>query len=367
MNLWAIFLTGLTSGGLSCLAMQGGLLTSIIANQKEDEHESLNNDRDLRKKKRREAHVKSLEKKNFSLASFDVLDLVPVLLFLFAKFVSHTLLGFLLGALGATLTLSLNVRLAFQIFTALFMFATAMNLLDVHPIFRYVVISPPNFLQKLVRNQSKSKAYFAPAILGFFTIFVPCGITQAMEVLAINTGSPIQGALIMGTFVLGTSPLFAIIGVATAKLSEGWYKAFTKVAAGVLILMSLYFINGVLIVRGAPSISIPQHLSTETIQVNTNDEYGMSVNTDIQQVTINVVANGYSPNYVKVEKGKPVSLTLQSKDTYTCALSFIFNEFNIRTFLASTDRQTFTFTPTQKGTFPFSCSMGMYRGVMEVI
>ena len=39
MNLWLIFLTGLTTGGLSCLAVQGGFLASIIANQKEKELE----------------------------------------------------------------------------------------------------------------------------------------------------------------------------------------------------------------------------------------------------------------------------------------------------------------------------------------
>ena len=41
MNLWIIFLTGLTTGGLACLAVQGGLLTSVIANQKEQELEAL--------------------------------------------------------------------------------------------------------------------------------------------------------------------------------------------------------------------------------------------------------------------------------------------------------------------------------------
>jgi len=41
MNLWIIFLTGLTTGGLSCLAVQGGLLTSIIANQKEGESDEV--------------------------------------------------------------------------------------------------------------------------------------------------------------------------------------------------------------------------------------------------------------------------------------------------------------------------------------
>ena len=31
MNLWAVFLTGLTVGGLSCMAVQGGFLASVIS------------------------------------------------------------------------------------------------------------------------------------------------------------------------------------------------------------------------------------------------------------------------------------------------------------------------------------------------
>lgn len=40
MNLWVIFLTGLTVGGLTCLAVQGGLLASVIA-AKESEGEKV--------------------------------------------------------------------------------------------------------------------------------------------------------------------------------------------------------------------------------------------------------------------------------------------------------------------------------------
>ena len=45
MNLLLIFLTGLTTGGLSCLAMQGGLLASVIANQKDQEHDHIKNNK----------------------------------------------------------------------------------------------------------------------------------------------------------------------------------------------------------------------------------------------------------------------------------------------------------------------------------
>lgn len=346
MDLLFIFFTGLTTGGLSCLAVQGGLLASVIANQKDQEREDLETAED---------------RSRFRLGSFDALDWMPVAMFLSSKLVAHTILGFLLGVLGSAITLSVEMRLVFQAFTGLFMFATAMNLLDVHPIFRFVAFQPPRFIQRLVRNSSKSKALFAPAVLGFMTIFIPCGVTQAMEVLAINTGNPIMGAAIMFAFVLGTMPLFAILGVATAKLSEGWYQLFTKVASLVLIGMALYSINGVLVVLDSPFTyqNIMNRPASDAQQIQRRN--------GVQDVTIQVENYGYSPDYIQVQAGVPVRFTLESDDTYSCALDFVFREFGIRTFLESTDSQSFTFTPEQRGSYTFACSMGMYNGTMEVL
>jgi len=338
MNLFIIFLTGLTTGGLSCLAMQGGLLTGVIANQKNQE--------------------------------LDQKDWLPVAMFLGTKLISYTVLGFLLGWLGSVMTLSLGLRLTFQAFTALFMFATAMNLLNVHPIFRFVVFQPPKFIQKMVRNSSKSQALFAPAILGLMTIFIPCGVTQAMEVLAINSGNPISGALIMFAFVLGTTPLFAILGIATAKLSEGWYSKFTKFAAFILVAMAIYSFNGVMIVMNSP-ITLQKLVRPVTAIFSENRSSDsspiISSKNGIQKVTINVYNQGYSPKYVKVKAGVPVELTLQSQDTYSCALAFVLKEFGINTFLKATDKQTFSFIPKQTGKYTYTCSMGMYTGTLEVI
>lgn len=36
MNLWTIFLTGLFTGGLTCLAVQGGLLAATLAQREEE-------------------------------------------------------------------------------------------------------------------------------------------------------------------------------------------------------------------------------------------------------------------------------------------------------------------------------------------
>jgi hypothetical protein len=83
MNLWFVFLTGLTSGGVTCAAMQGGILASTIANQKRAEGKKVESDA--------------------APNSFDVGDWGPVSAFLSAKLIIHVILGFFLGWLGPLL------------------------------------------------------------------------------------------------------------------------------------------------------------------------------------------------------------------------------------------------------------------------
>ena len=180
MNLWLIFLTGLTSGGVTCAAMQGGLLASVIANLKVTSDSSQIDP------------AKAGKQPQDSGLGRD--DIAPVSAFLGAKLLSHIILGALLGAVGSMVELSLTAKLYFQGFAALFMLATALNLLDVHPIFRYLSFQPPKWAYRLMKNNEKNANLFAPSILGFLTVFIPCGVTQAMAVVALSSSSMIQGA-----------------------------------------------------------------------------------------------------------------------------------------------------------------------------
>ena len=80
-----------------------------------------------------------------------------------------------------------------------------------------------------------------------------------------------------------------------------------------------------------------------------------------------MVNNGYIPRSFKVKAGVPVELNLESNGVYSCAAAFTMRQFGVREFLQPTDKRTVAFTPKDKGRFVYSCSMGMYTGVMEVI
>jgi len=344
MDITSIFITGLFAGGLTCLAVQGGLLASSIAQQEQD---TLAQD------------AKSTH------------HLVPVLTFLFTRLIAYTIVGFLLGSLGSVAKLSLTTRIILQFAAAVFMIGTALNLLRVHPIFRYFIIQPPKFLARIVRNQSKSKSIFGPALLGALTILIPCGATQAMMAYAVTTGSGISGTITMFIFILGTSPLFFILGVVMKKLGGSLSNTFNKFAATAIIVVALYNINGAMALSGS-------NVTFESVYKSINCTISFCENSDVKGVDTNIVnaatiyltRSGYTndPRVINVKAGSTVKLTLINQNGAGCIQAFTIPKLGIeRTVrLGTTEEIEFT-APNKPGILAFMCSMGMYRGSINVL
>ena len=85
-----------------------------------------------------------------------------------------------------------------------------------------------------------------------------------------------------------------------------------------------------------------------------------------QVIRMDQVAHGYSPNKFVIKKGIPVVWKINSKDSYTCAAYFSVPALGINSPL-KTGENVFEFTPEDAGNINFSCGMGMYRGVINVI
>ncbi|MCJ7531748.1 MAG: sulfite exporter TauE/SafE family protein, partial [Anaerolineales bacterium] len=186
IQIMVAFITGLTTGGLSCLAVQGGLLASSLAHQLELDIQSM------------PAPARGKKNRTKAPATFKPHIAQPILLFLAAKITAYTALGFLLGALGSVLQLTPLTRAILQIGIGIFMLGTALRMLNVHPIFRYFAFEPPAGVTRYIRKLSKKGAdNLTPLFLGGLTLFIPCGVTQAMMAVAIGTANPLMGAAIM--------------------------------------------------------------------------------------------------------------------------------------------------------------------------
>lgn len=373
-SLEVIFLTGLTAGGLSCLAVQGGLLATTVA------HQATQADA---------AHPQGSG------------HLTATVLFLGAKLVAYTLLGALLGSLGAVVSLSPTARGWLQILIALLMIGVALQTFEVHPVFRRFLIQPPKAVQRYIRRLSKRGDAVTPLALGALTVFIPCGVTQAMALLAVSAGSPLQGALIMFAFVLGTSPLFFVLGLLTTRLTQAWQGAFRTLSAVAIVVMALSSAIGGVRLLGytvgypmSPAPSAAQATTNPVPEAGTSDappssegdsaasdtwiaqaegraptQAGMAVMgaDGFQEITIAATDWGYEPTRLKVRAGTPTRLTLVTENNYSCARNFVIPDLQVDLILPETGKEKVEFLPERPGAIAFTCGMGMYQGVIEVV
>ncbi len=345
------FVTGLTTGGLSCLAVQGGLLASSLAHQIEQDY--------VEQAAYRKTHTRS--KSQVPVRSSSAL---PIFLFLIAKLVAYTLLGALLGLLGSYLTLSPTVRAFLMIAIGIFMVGNALRMFNIHPIFRYFSIEPPKLITRYIRRTAKGTDTFTPIFLGALTVFIPCGVTQAMMAAALGTGSIVIGAALMFAFILGTSPVFFVVAYLTTELGAGLEKFFMRFVAVVVLILGLVTMNGGLNVLGSP-------LSLQNLTGGLRPSNSQSVSeAELAQpiaangiLLLQVENDGYFPHTLKASAGKDITLNLVTNKTYSCSRDFVIPALGFYQLLPDTGTVQVSVPAQEKGsTLYFTCSMGMYTG-----
>lgn len=290
---------------------------------------------------------------------------LPVSAFLGAKLLTYTFVGFLLGWLGSAVVLSPTAKLWLQTFAALFMILTGLRLFWPQ-LLPWLTITPPASVRRFIRQRARSQALIAPAILGALTVFIPCGTTQSMEVNAIATGSPLQGAVLMAAFTLSTAPLFFLIGVA-AKGTAIFQRRLTAAAAIVVISLGLYTFNGVLVAIGS-NFSFQHQVAAARYLLSGDTEVITTSNAPIlAQQTIQVNPIGYEPNYLRVPVGEPVTLTLKTTENTGCTSVFRIPKFKLEKTLPASGETVVTATFDEPGQYSFTCGMGMFTGTIEAV
>ncbi len=357
-SLLLAFITGLTTGGLSCLAVQGGLLAGSLARQIEQDLLA--------------APAKPVRGKKPAAATRPrIQTALPIVLFLLAKLVAYTLFGALLGLAGSYLTLSPVSRAVLMIAIGVFMVGNALRMLNVHPIFRFFVIEPPRFITRTIRRTAKRETdVVTPLFLGALTVLIPCGVTQAMMAAALGTGSAAMGAALMFAFTLGTSPVFFLVAYLATQIGKRLESYFMRFVAVVVLVLGLVTLDSGLNLLGSPVSFANLTRSLRPAAVVAPTPAAVEVQTPpaaapgaAAVIELSVVNDGYRPEVLYAPANREVALDLVTNKTYSCARDFVIPALKYYQLLPDTGRVTVKIPPQPAGTvMRFTCSMGMYTG-----
>jgi uncharacterized protein len=363
-------ITGLTAGGLSCFAVQGGLLSASIAQRVETTQPPRGSAPAARKKKGPAEKV-----------AFQSNMIQPILLFVTAKLAAYTLLGFFLGWLGSMFSFSPFARGLIQLGIGIFLVGNALRMFNVHPIFRYFSFEPPSRVTRYIRRVSKRDDTWAtPLFLGALTVLIPCGVTQSMMAVAMATGSAWLGAVIMFAFVLGTIPPF--VGVSWIATSVGgmFQKYFYHAVAVIVLVLGLYSIESGLVLTESPvslnrTMRAIQGISSAeaAFDPSTVDPIGplpasgaAPGETSGYEARLQVENDGYSPQVLALPANRPVKLHLVTNKTVSCSRAFVIPALDVEELLPASGDVVVDLPAQAPGTsIDFMCSMGMYTGVFQ--
>ncbi|MDD5164936.1 MAG: sulfite exporter TauE/SafE family protein [Candidatus Pacebacteria bacterium] len=337
-GLVGVLLVGLTAGVSTCMALIGGLVLGISS-------------------RHAELHPDASTKEKFR----------PHIFFNLGRLASYALLGGFIGLLGSAFKLSSPVLGSITLILGIVMLFLGLKLTEIFPKLHNKGLVLPKAVSKFfgLKTETKEYSHRGAFITGVLTFFVPCGFTQAMQLYAVSTGSFTQGALIMGIFALGTLPGIIGIGGLTSAIRGSFARHFFKFAGLVVVALAFFNIITGFNLTGWSLPSLPSFGSI-TQSVGGSSNRPVEIIDGKQVVYMTQEVGGYSPNKFTIKKGIPVLWKITSESQFTCAAYISMPSSGIRKPL-KLGENIIEFTPTQTGVMKFTCSMGMYTGVFNVI
>ncbi len=336
-SLGVVFLVGITAGISTCMALVGGLILGISARHSEK-------------------HPEASAAQKFR----------PHLFFNAGRIATYALLGGVLGLVGSSFQLSGLTLGILTIAVGLVMLSLGLKLIGIFPRLENGGITLPKSISGVlgIKNHTKEYSHKNSFIMGGLTFFLPCGFTQAMQLYAVSTGSFTQGALIMGIFALGTAPGLLGVGGLASAVKGIFAQRFFKFAGILVVFLAMFNItNGYNLTGWQMNLIDGSAKSKVSVQVA---DPNVTMENGVQVVRMTENSRGYSPNKFTIKKGVPVKWVIDAQAPYSCASSLMVSSLKIQKALKAGEN-IIEFTPKETGKIPFSCSMGMYTGVFNVV
>jgi len=337
MTVMAAFLIGLVAASSSCIAVSGGLLLSTAAKYNE-----------------RFGMLRPLARMR------------PVFFFVAGRVLSYGILGGMIGLLGTALTPSPLITGAIAVLAAVYMFIMGLDMLHMAPPWlRRFMPRMPKFITRRVMDAEDATHPAAPFMMGAFTFFLPCGFTQALQLYALTTGSFVKSAGLLAAFALGTAPALTALGWASSSLKGKAGRFFFRFSGALVVVLAIWNVQNGFAIAGYP-LSLPSiTLGSEQAAASTSDP-NVSFDGTTQVLRMVVNPSGYTPSSFTVRAGVPTKWEVDGTNAAGCISVLVSRPLGVKKLLER-GSNTIELAALAPGTYPFSCSMGMYRGTITAL
>jgi sulfite exporter TauE/SafE/copper chaperone CopZ len=334
-GLLVALLLGLAAGVSTCMALVGGLVLALSASFQA----------------------------STSTPPTGLTAMRPAAVFVVGRIAGYALFGALLGAVGASLRLPPVVTAVLMLTVAVVMTILGTRLTGLSPrIAGWSPTLPLGVSRALGLGGRRRGAYSdrRAAIFGAASFFLPCGFTQAVQIFALSTGSPVFGGALLGAFAVGTAPgLLALAGVPVV-VPGGARPTLLRLVGVVVLAFGLLNANAGFQLAGIelPGLDVGSVAAAAPSVTLTAD--GRQLLTTYQD------ADGYSPANVTIYAGLPTEWTVQSSTVTTCASTLVVPAWSTGAQL-KLGPNVFDLPALPKGRIHYTCAMGMYSGTITVI
>ena len=287
------------------------------------------------------------------------------LLYNTGRIISYTLIGGILGAIGALagiradLQTSSTIQGFLKLIAGILMILMGVNMLGIFPWLRHLKLHIPFFRPKTAGHIR------TPFMVGLCNGLMPCGPLQSVQIIALASGNPLTGALSMFFFSLGTVPLMLGFGSAVSLLGKRFTRQVLKAGSILIVVMGLS-----MMVQGSTLANL--EINPDTIFFNLASKNSEVESTDTAtekngvQYVSSVLESGKYPD-ITVKAGEPVKWTIQaSKESINgCNYKILLQDFDLEHVFEEGDN-IIEFTPITAGVYTYTCWMGMITGKIHV-
>ena len=284
------------------------------------------------------------------------------------KIISYTVIGAIFGLIGSFIAFTPSLRGIAGIIAGIFLLLFGLKMLNLIPFLRKIQFKMPSFLLRFVGREQKKNS--SPFVIGLLNgLMIACGPLQAIYIMAAGTGSMVEGAKLLFIFALGTLPVMLGFGYFASYISSKATQKILKASGVIVIVLGLLMVNNGLALAGTGYDFKTITTSANTAQ-NVNSLGQLPGNIAIikngyQEIHMTADGNGYAPNTFVLKRGVPVKWIIDAKQITSCNRALQVPKLGM-SFDLKPGTQTIEFTPTEEGTIPWSCWMGMLRGTFIV-